>query len=60
MLIDRTLFDPLRRADSAQGIKPIIRAHASAAGDVQVDDPGAFLDVDTPAEYEALIATLNS
>lgn len=60
VLIDRTLFDPLRRADWAQGIKPIIRAHASAAGDVQVDDPGAFLDVDTPAEYEALIATLNS
>jgi molybdenum cofactor cytidylyltransferase len=55
VLIDRALFDALRRADPAQGIKPIVRAHASAAGDVQVEDPGAFLDVDTSAEYEALI-----
>jgi CTP:molybdopterin cytidylyltransferase MocA len=55
VLIDRTLFDALRRADPAQGIKPVVRAHASTAGDVQVDDPGAFLDVDTPAEYAALI-----
>ncbi len=55
VLIDRTLFDPLRRADPAHGIKPVVRKYASAAGDVQVDDPGAFLDVDTPAEYDALI-----
>jgi molybdenum cofactor cytidylyltransferase len=59
VLIDRSLFDSLRHADPAQGIKPIVRAHASAAGDVDVDDPGAFLDVDTPAEYEALIAKLS-
>jgi len=56
VVIDRALFDALRRADPAQGIKAIVRAHASAAGDVHVEDPGAFLDVDTPAEYEALIA----
>jgi molybdenum cofactor cytidylyltransferase len=60
VLVDRALFDALRRADPAQGIKPIIRACASAAGDVRVDDPGAFLDVDTPAEYAALIAEFNS
>ena len=60
VLIDRTLFDPLRRADPAHGIKPVVRAYASAAGDVQIDDPGAFLDVDTPAEYAALIAASSS
>ena len=49
----------MRRADPAQGIKPIVREHASTAGDVHIDDPGAFLDVDTPAEYEALIAAIN-
>jgi molybdenum cofactor cytidylyltransferase len=57
VLIDRSLFDLVRRADPGEGIKPIVRAHASADGDVQVDDAGAFLDVDTPAEYDALIAT---
>jgi molybdenum cofactor cytidylyltransferase len=55
VLIDRALFDALRRADPAEGIKPIVRAHASAAGDVRVEDPGAFFDVDTPAEYAALL-----
>jgi CTP:molybdopterin cytidylyltransferase MocA len=33
---------------------PIVRAHASAPGDVPVDDPGAFADADTPVEYERL------
>jgi molybdenum cofactor cytidylyltransferase len=54
VLIDRRLFDAIRQADPEQGAKPVIRAHASAAGDVEVDDEGAFLDVDTPEEYAAL------
>jgi molybdenum cofactor cytidylyltransferase len=60
VLIDRTLFDPLRAVDPSQGANVIIRAHASAAGDVEVTDEGAFADVDTPAEYEALIASCRS
>jgi molybdenum cofactor cytidylyltransferase len=55
VLIDRSLFDALRHADPAQGVKPIVRAHASPEGDIAVGDDGAFLDIDTPAEYEALI-----
>jgi molybdenum cofactor cytidylyltransferase len=51
ILIDRSLFDALRRADSDSGAKPIVRAHASPSGDVEVDDPGAFADIDTPEEY---------
>jgi molybdenum cofactor cytidylyltransferase len=54
VLIDRRLFDALRQADPTHGAKPVIRAHASAAGDVEVNDEGAFLDVDTPEEYAAL------
>jgi len=34
------------------GIKPIVRAFASPAGDVLVHDEGAFVDIDTPDEYE--------
>jgi CTP:molybdopterin cytidylyltransferase MocA len=55
VLIDRGLFEAIRRADPATGAKPIVRAHASAAGDVVVDDDEAFADVDTPAEYERMM-----
>ena len=54
VLIDRTLFDAIRHADPAVGAKAIIRANVSAAGDVVVDDDGAFVDADTPEEYERL------
>jgi molybdenum cofactor cytidylyltransferase len=58
VLIDRRLFDALRRADPAAGAKTIVRAHVSAAGDVEVADAGAFLDIDTPDEYERVIRGL--
>jgi CTP:molybdopterin cytidylyltransferase MocA len=51
VLIDRSLFSDLRAADPSEGAKPIVRAHVSPAGDVPVDDPGAFIDIDTPADY---------
>jgi molybdenum cofactor cytidylyltransferase len=56
VLIDRSLFDVLRRADPRAGAKAIVRAYASSLGDVEVDDDGAFADIDTPAEYERLRA----
>ena len=54
VLIDRSLFDTLRHADSRLGAKAVVRAHASSAGDVHVEDEGAFADIDTPVEYERL------
>lgn len=51
VLIDWSLFPLLRAADPSSGAKPIVRAHVSPAGDVPVDDPGAFMDIDTPDEY---------
>ena len=54
VLIDRALFDALRKADPATGAKAVIRANVSAAGDVAVDDDGAFADADTPEDYERL------
>ena len=56
VLIDRSLFDSLRHADSASGAKPVIRANVSPAGDVVCDDPGAFEDADTPEQYNRMIA----
>lgn len=55
VMIDRSLFGELRRADPAEGIKPVVRAHASPAGDLLIEDEGAFVDVDTREEYDALL-----
>ena len=54
VLVDRSLFDAIRRSDPSQGAKPVIRANVSTAGDVDVDDPGAFADFDTPEDYSKL------
>ena len=58
VLIDRQLFPLLRAADPVTGAKPIVRAHASAAGDVEVADEGSFTDIDTPTEYAAATARI--
>ena len=57
LLIDRSLFDALRGADPASGVKPIVRAHASPVGDFAVEDEGAFTDIDTEEEYRRAIAS---
>jgi CTP:molybdopterin cytidylyltransferase MocA len=54
VLIDRSLFSLLRAADSREGAKPIVRAHVSPAGDVDIDDEGAFFDVDVPEDLDRL------
>jgi molybdenum cofactor cytidylyltransferase len=51
IVIHRSLFPLVRSADPAQGLKPVVRANVSVAGDVEVEDEGAFTDVDTPEEY---------
>ena len=55
LLIDRSVFTALRHADPAAGAKPIVRAHATPAGDIPIDDEGAFTDIDTPEEYQRLV-----
>jgi molybdenum cofactor cytidylyltransferase len=55
VLFAKPLFDELRRADPAQGAKAVVRAHASSILNVEVDDEGALLDVDTPDEYERMV-----
>jgi molybdenum cofactor cytidylyltransferase len=54
LLLDRSLFDALRRADPSVGAKAVVRAHATREGDIEIEDAGAFTDVDTPADYERL------
>jgi len=52
VIFDRAVFDELRRATAPGGAKIVIRAHAADELCVRVSDPGAFLDVDTPEDYE--------
>jgi molybdenum cofactor cytidylyltransferase len=59
LLIDRSLFAELRAADPESGAKPIVRAHASAAGDLPIADEGAFLDIDTAEEYARVIGGIS-
>lgn len=56
LLVDRALFDRLRHADPIEGAKPVVHAHATPAGNVEVDDEGAFGDIDTPDEYERALS----
>ena len=56
LLIDRSLFDALRAADPDAGAKPIVRACATPAGDIPIDDEGAFTDVDTEVDYRRVIS----
>src|SRR6185295_11211512 len=51
LLLDRSIFDELRRADAETGAKPIVRAHASVDGDMAIADEGAFTDIDTADDY---------
>lgn len=55
VLFDRALFDELRRADPAGGAKSVVRAHSAAVLDIEVPDEGAFIDIDTPEDYERYI-----
>ena len=52
VLIDRSLFAAIRAAEPSAGAKEVVRAHASSAGDVEVEDEGAFADIDTPDQYD--------
>jgi molybdenum cofactor cytidylyltransferase len=58
VLIARSLFAELRQADPLSGAKPVVRAHASAAGDIAIEDAGAFLDIDTVDEYRRAVGTI--
>ena len=55
VLFDRALFAELRAAPLAEGAKTVVHAHAREVVNVQVEDEDSLTDVDTPADYEALL-----
>lgn len=58
VILDRSVFEELRLADVSLGAREVIRAHRAAAVDVPVDDEGAFVDIDTRADYERVFGRL--
>jgi molybdenum cofactor cytidylyltransferase len=55
VIFGRALFDELRRADLQQGAKQVVRAHAAEILEIEIEDEGAFTDIDTPEDYDKLI-----
>ena len=54
VIFKRGVFDELLRADPSVGARAVVRADPARVLDVEVQDPGAVVDVDTPADYERL------
>jgi molybdenum cofactor cytidylyltransferase len=56
VIFDAAVFSDLRGADPATGAKPVVRAYAARIVNVPIDDPGAYLDVDTPEQYARAVS----
>ena len=54
VMFDRAIFGDLRAADPNTGAKAVFAIHRDRIVNVQVDDPGAFEDIDTPEDYQRL------
>ena len=55
VIFNRSIFGELRRADPTKGAKPVVHAHSAEEVNVDVDDAGAFADIDTPEDYDRII-----
>lgn len=55
LIIEETLLDPLINYDGEGGLKGAVCTLGLDFTDVSVDDPGVYMDADTPEDYENLI-----
>lgn len=58
ILIAQPVIRELLAADPSAPARSIIRRHAAGGVELEVAEDGPFLDVDTPEEYQRLIASL--
>jgi molybdenum cofactor cytidylyltransferase len=58
VLFDRSVFAELRRAPLDEGARAVVHAHIADIANVDVDDEGCVIDVDTPQDYEQLLNRL--
>lgn len=55
VLFDRSMFAELRSAPLAEGAKAVVHGHEDELLNIEVDDEGCLTDVDTRADYHALL-----
>jgi CTP:molybdopterin cytidylyltransferase MocA len=55
VIFDRSVFDALRSANPDIGAKSVFSIHQDRIVNVAVNDPGAFEDIDTPADYQKVV-----
>ena len=55
VIFDRALFEELRRANPKEGAKEVVRAYSAELLNVEIEDEGAFTDIDTPEDYARYI-----
>jgi molybdenum cofactor cytidylyltransferase len=60
VLFDRAVFQDLRGAPLERGAKAVVHAYADRLVNVEVDDEGCLADIDTVADYEALLKARGS
>jgi molybdenum cofactor cytidylyltransferase len=51
VIFSRSLFAELKGAPLAEGAKAIVRAHDHDTLEIDTEDPGVTIDIDTPVEY---------
>ena len=54
VMFDASVFQDLREADPSVGAKAVFAKHRLRIVNVEVNDPGAFEDIDTPQDYDDL------
>ena len=52
VIFDRSVFADLRSADPKVGAKAVFAIHRDRIVNVEVEDAGAFEDIDTPEDYQ--------
>jgi len=58
VIFDRSVFADLRSADLNTGAKAVFALHRDRIVNVEVNDSGAFEDIDTPEDYERIVGNL--
>jgi molybdenum cofactor cytidylyltransferase len=57
VVFDRSMFGDLRAADPDTGAKAVFAIHRDRIVNVQVQDAGAFEDIDTPEDYQRVLGS---
>lgn len=57
VIFDRAVFEELRRAPVESGARVVLSAHYDQVVNVEVDDPGCIVDIDTPDDYRRAVSS---